>query len=404
MALVIIGAGQAAHQLATALRQSGYSDHVILVGDEPHLPYHRPPLSKAFLTDGLDTERLTIATQKFYDQANIETLPGRRVIEIDRVAKRISTQFGEQIAYEKLVIATGARNRKLQGSESILGVHSVRSIADAVRLREELGRACRVAVIGGGLLGLEFACAAQGLGCSVTVVEAGGRIMQRTLSPDLSTRVQAFHAAEGIAFKTNTSIQQFVATGGVLEGLICSDGQFIAADLALVSVGVIPNTELAERAGLQVQDGIVVDENYVTADPAIYAVGDCARVFVKSRGESHRHESVHSAIDQANTLSAHIVHNSSKPFRNLPVFWSKQGKLLIHVVGNTVSSDRFLDIGGAAASHCRLCFRQDELIGAECVNSFRQFNHVRRLLEAGGRVTMEQLAGTPAPEAVVATW
>jgi 3-phenylpropionate/trans-cinnamate dioxygenase ferredoxin reductase subunit len=404
MSLVIVGAGQAAHQLAASLRERGYDAPVLIVGDEKHLPYHRPPLSKAYLTEPMDADRLTIASRSFYDGANITARLDCRVSGIDRESRQIVTAAGERIDYTKLVLATGSRNRVIEAFERVQGVFSVRRIDEAALLRAQLDEARQVVVIGGGLLGLEFACAARERRCDVVVIEAGHRVLARTLSTVTAARMHAHHEHAGIRFRVCASVAECLSTDGRVTGVLCLDGERIPADLVVVSIGIVPNAELAADAGLDVADGILVDQHYRTSDPTIHAIGDCARIVLSTDRGSVRHESVQNAIDQANGLARYLTEPGYVPGDLLPMFWSKQGKIMVNVVGRTVDSSDAIDFVVGDDGYCRLCFTGGELTGAECVNSMRQYRHVRRLLERGNRATLDQFGGGRTPAEIVATW
>jgi 3-phenylpropionate/trans-cinnamate dioxygenase ferredoxin reductase subunit len=404
MALVIVGAGQAAHQLAVSAREFGYAGPITMIGDEPHLPYQRPPLSKTFLTDTVESERLALAAPDFYAQTCISAQIGRKVTGIDRQRRLVRMDDGEAVAYVALVLATGSRNRLLPESDGVAGIHSVRSIADAGRLRDALATARRAVVVGAGLLGLEFACVARERGCDVTVVEAGSRIMQRALTPASAAFVQARHEESGLRLKLGCSIRRLVANDGRLTGIVCSDGETVPADLAVVAIGVLPNDELAAASGLAVDNGIVVDEQCRTADEAIFAIGDCARVTIPLLGRSFRLESVQNAIDHAKCLGRFLADNEARPYTALPSFWSKQGVLTIHVVGHTAGCNGTVELKTLATGTGTLCFTDGVLIGAECINSFKLFRNVRRFLEAGGRADAAQCRDLESWEAALAAF
>jgi 3-phenylpropionate/trans-cinnamate dioxygenase ferredoxin reductase subunit len=405
MSVVIVGAGHAAHQFAHALREFGWTHPVTMLGEESYPPYQRPPLSKSFLTDPVDPYGLMLGTEQTYLDAGITVRLNERVVAIDRANKVVSTNAGHTVPYSRLILATGARNRLLQSAQGVCGVVSVRGIDDALSLRRQLENARNVTVVGGGLLGLEFACVARKLGCDVTVIESGDRIMQRVLRPETAEFVYGKHLALGLKFKLRAAVSRFLTRNGQLTAVQCSDGEEIGADIAVVAIGVIANDGLAAAAGLDIGDGIVVRGMFETSDEAIHAIGDCARVEdARAEGKFYRIESVQSATDQARLLARYVVDGQPAPADVLPTFWSKQGDVTIHIVGHTQESESSIEIAASSSGSCRLCFAEGWLIGAECVNSFRNFRNVSRFLKSGGSISSSELSGAGAAGAMVGTW
>jgi 3-phenylpropionate/trans-cinnamate dioxygenase ferredoxin reductase subunit len=372
--VVIAGAGQAGLQVAASLRDGHYTGSITLVGDEPHLPYGRPPLSKAFLKGADGTETLWLRPQSFIDRHSIALRSGVAVVAIEREHRRVMLADGEALGFDTLVLATGARNRALPVPGADLnGVFSLRGTDDAVRLRAALAAAQSVVVVGGGFLGLEVASTAAAAGLAVTVVEAGPRLMGRAVSPHVSDDFLQRHRAAGVTVLLNQSVVALTGADGRVGAVQLGSGTAVPADLVLVAIGVIPNTDLAAAAGLAVGDGIIVDAAMRTADPAIYAVGDCARHPNKHADGPVRLESVQNAMDQARCAASNIL---GKPahYTALPWFWSDQGGAKLQIAGIRGDADQFEVVGDADAFSV-YCSRGGRLVCVESVN--RPLDHAR---------------------------
>lgn len=393
-AVVAVGTGQAGFQVAASLREGGFEGRVVLVGEEPHLPYQRPPLSKAYLTGKADAALVRLRPEHFYAEHRIELRAGARAVGLDRAGREVVLASGERLPFDHLVLATGARNRALPvPGAGLEGVVQLRSLAEAEALRRRLDGARRAVVVGAGFIGLEFAAVAAERGLDVTVVEAAGRVMARTVSAPVSAFVQAAHEARGVRFAFGAAVVEVLGAGGRVAGVATADGRHLPADLVLVGIGVLPNTELAAEAGLAVADGIVVDERLLTCDPAISAIGDCAAFpFRHAGGGLVRLESVQNAADQARCVAARLLGRPA-PYASLPWFWSEQGVLRLQIAGLAAPHDRVVLRGGPAeGGFSAFCFRAGTLAGVESVN--RPLDHVlaRKLLAAGGDLTPEQAA------------
>lgn len=378
--IVIAGAGQGGLQAAISLRQEGHAGPITLIGAEPGLPYQRPPLSKAYLKTG-EAEKLALRPATFFAKNGIELIPATRVAAIDRPARRVHTA-GQDHPYDQLILATGTRNLRppIPGLERAL---DLRTLEDAVRLRAELARPRRVAVIGGGFIGLEFAAVARALGHEVTVAEATDRLMSRVLSPALSARFLDMHRGMGTAVELARPVTEVTAAG-----LGFADGGEVAADLVLLAAGVVPNSDLAAAAGLAVANGIVVDAQLRTADPAISALGDCA-VFPDPRtGRAVRLESVQAATDHARAIARRLVHGATDAYAAVPWFWSDQADWKLQIAGLAAASDASLrDESGAVWR-----FDGDVLTAVETVNDARTHMQTRRLLAEGGPMSRDSIA------------
>ncbi|HEX9554945.1 MAG TPA: FAD-dependent oxidoreductase, partial [Reyranella sp.] len=274
-ALIIIGAGHAAGQLVASLAQDGFTGGVTVIGDEPHLPYQRPPLSKKFLAGEIELDQLYVKPEAFYAKAGTTLMLGTRVAGIDRQARAVVTEGGPVLRYSTLVIATGSRPRALAlPGADLEGVLYLRTIADVQAIRRHLEPGRRLVIVGGGYIGLELAAVAAKRGVQVSVLEQTARVMGRGVGPVVSAFYERLHREEGVTIATGTTIVGFEGNGRV-EHVVCDDAR-VAADLVVVGVGAIPNTELAREAGLAVDNGIVVDAQCHTQDPVIHAIGDCA--------------------------------------------------------------------------------------------------------------------------------
>lgn len=374
MRVVIAGAGQAGQTVAATLRQEGFAGELLLLGDEPDLPYQRPPLSKSYMKDG-DPARVLLKPAAFYAGAGIDFRPGARVLAIDRARAEVETAGGERIGYDHLVLATGARNAMPPiAGLATAGVLGLRTLADATALRARIAAAERTVVIGGGFIGLEFAAVARAAGLAVTVLEAGTRLMARVVSPEVSAFFLAAHRAAGIDIRLGAAAEALEPGRVHLSG-----GGTVAAPLILLATGVRPNGELAEAAGLAVADGIIVDDDLLTADPAISAIGDCARVPTRD-GRLLRLESVQAAVDQARHLARRIQHGPRGPFEAVPWFWSDQGPYKLQIAGLLEPGAEQVVVPGPADRLSVLSFAGARLVAVETINAPAPHMAARRLL------------------------
>lgn len=392
--VVIVGAGQAGAQLAVSLRELGYAGSVTVVGDEPHAPYHRPPLSKDFLDGELAESELPLRTEAYYRDRGIELVTGTTVTSIDRGRNKVRLNSGSSVAYAHLVLATGARNRPLPVFDGASGnVHYLRTVEDARRVRQDLGHARNVLIVGAGFIGLEFASAAARHGANVTVVEAAPRVLGRAVAEETSAYLANRHAAEASTVLCGRAVEEFRTDprGRVTEVRI--EDRIHPVDLVLVGIGVVPNTELAEGAGLVVDDGIVVDAKLVTSDSAISAIGDCAR-FPRPDATSVRLESVQNASDQARYVAKRICRagETVADYGEVPWFWSHQAGDKLQIAGLALPTDSAVFLGDPASRRFSICrFRDGVLIAVESVNSPGDHLAARKLLARGVLVTEEQL-------------
>ena len=391
-AVLIVGAGQAGFQLAASLREKGYEGSVTLVGDEPHLPYQRPPLSKAYLTQP-EVPPTTIRPEQFYRDNRIELITGERVAGIDRAACTVALAGGRTLAYDTLVFATGGRNRRLGLSgEDLDGVLSLRGVDDAVRLRERIRDAGRIVIVGGGYIGLEVGSVALSLGIDTAIVEAWPRLVARVASRDLSDYFLRHYQRAGAGVLCDTTVAGIEGSGGRVAAVRLSSGELIETALVLVCVGIVPNVELAEAAGLEVANGIVADSFLRTRDERIFAIGDCVRYPSRyAGGELVRVESVANATDQGRA-AAETIMGRPKAFDALPWFWSEQGKLRLQIAGLTQGHERAVVKGDPDSdSFSVFCFREATLVGVESMNRAADFVVARRALIESLPITAEEV-------------
>jgi 3-phenylpropionate/trans-cinnamate dioxygenase ferredoxin reductase subunit len=390
--VLIAGAGHAGFQLAASLRQHGYKERICLVNDEAHLPYQRPPLSKAYLKGEGRPDSLMFRPDKFYRDQNIELI-GDRAVSIDRTARRLLLASGAALDYGHLVLATGARNRLLDIPNANLGdVRYLRTLDESETLRRRIASSRRVVVIGAGFIGLEFAATARGKGLEVDVVELGGRVMARAVTAEISEYFQERHTAAGIRIHLGVQATSIEGDGVNVTGVSLSDGRHLEADLVVVGVGVLPNVELADQAGLQVAAGIVVNEQLLTSDPDISAIGDCALFESPRFGGSLRLESVQNATDQARCIAARLT-GDARIYDGLPWFWSDQGDDKLQIAGLTTGYDRVVVRGDRGQrSFSAFCYKSGQLVGIESVN--RASDHVfgRKFLGTDRSISPEQVA------------
>ncbi len=401
LTVAIIGGGQAGAEVATLVRQNGFPGRIILFGEESHLPYMRPPLSKAYLSGEIGAEALIYKAAAVYAKAGVELRLGHSVAAIDRGAQRLSLAGGESLSYDKLVIATGGRARKLSVPGAQLGaIFCLRTIADVVLLQPQLRRGRRVVIVGGGYVGLEFAAVAIKRGLAVTVLEGAPRVLARVTAPEVSAFYERFHRAAGVEIHTGVAVSGFAARrdGDSVGAVQCSDGLSIAADFVLAGVGLVPNTELAEQTGLVVDGGIVVDASMRTSDPNIFAIGDCAihaeHGFLRRR---IRLESVPNALEQARTAAA-VIAGKPAPAATAPWFWSDQYDLKLQMAGISEGYDEVAIRGSMErASFVAFYLKDGRVIAADAINRPAEFMASKRLIADRAKASAQNLADESAP-------
>jgi 3-phenylpropionate/trans-cinnamate dioxygenase ferredoxin reductase subunit len=392
--VVIVGAGQAGFQVAASLRGKKYTGPITLLGDEPALPYQRPPLSKGYIKGEASESSVLLRTPDFYTANAIDVRVDAPVAAIDRDGLQVVLGSGERLPYEHLVLATGARVRVLPApGADLAGLAYVRTLADAMALKPLMEAARNVVVIGGGFIGLECAAVAATLGCKVVVLEALERLMARVVSPVLSAYYGDLHRSHGVDIRLSAAVTEIVGSAGRVNGVRCKDGMLLPADLVVVGIGVIPNADLARAAGLACDRGIVVDAHLRTADPRIFAIGDCAEFPHPMAQGLLRLESVQNAVDQGKTVADAIM-GDAKPYTAVPWFWSDQYDVKLQIVGLTQGYDDTVTLGDVGASlFSVLYFRDGALIGIDSVNKPSDHIAGRKLFGAGKSVSLTQARG-----------
>ena len=390
--IVIAGAGHAGFQLAASLRQNGFGERIVLINDEGHLPYQRPPLSKAYLKGTGGPDSLMFRPDKFYRDQSIDLITDRAA-SINRGARKVALASGASLDYGHLVLATGARNRLLDLPNANLGdVRYLRILDESESLRQRIASSAHVVVIGAGFIGLEFAATARAKGLEVDVVELGARVMARAVTAEISEFFQQRHTAAGIRIHLGVQVTSIENDGAKVTGVSLSDGRHIPADLIVVGVGVLPNVELAAEAGLPVASGILVDDHLLTSDPNISAIGDCALFASPRFGGSLRLESVQNATDHARCVAARLT-GKPEVYDGLPWFWSDQGPDKLQIAGLTTGYDRVVVRGDRAqGAFSAFCYKAEKLVGIESINRAGDHMFGRRLLAANGSITPEQAA------------
>jgi 3-phenylpropionate/trans-cinnamate dioxygenase ferredoxin reductase component len=381
--IVIVGAGQAGFSLAARLRALGHAGPLTLIGDEEYPPYQRPPLSKAYLKGELARERLFLRPPGFYDEVGITLLAGTAVAAIDRTARAVRLADGRREAYDLLALATGAVPRRLPAEQggALAGVHLMRTLADADTLAPQLAPDRRMLIVGGGYIGLEAAAVAAGAGLEVTLVEAAPRILARVAAHETAAYYRALHAAHGVRIIEHTGLAALEGEAGRLAGARLADDRRIPIDLALVGIGILPATALAEAAGLAVENGIRVDAQGRTSDPAIFAAGDCANF--PWRGSRVRLESVPNAIDHGEAAAAAMLGDPA-PYEPRPWFWSDQYDVKLQIAGLGAGCDRIVVRPGARdGSESVWYFADATLLAVDAMNDPRAYMTGKRWIEAG---------------------
>lgn len=377
--VVVIGAGQAGASLVAKLRSEGYQGPITLIGEEPVPPYQRPPLSKKYLLGEMALERLYLRPESYYAEAGIDLRLGARVTGIDRAARAVG-MGAERLGYEHLVLATGSRPRHLPAAigGDLGGVHVVRTLADVDAMALGFVPGARVLIVGGGYIGLEAAAVAASRGMQVVLVEMAPRILQRVAAPETSDYFRALHGRHGVDIREGVGLERLLGDGQV-SGARLSDGTELAVDMVIVGVGIVPDTALAEAAGLAIDNGIAVDAQGRTSDPAIWAAGDCAS-FPHGEGRL-RLESVPNAIDMADCVAGNIL-GRGVDYVPKPWFWSDQYDVKLQIAGLSTGYDRIVTRDGAA-SVSFWYYRGEALLAVDAMNDPRAYMVGKRLIDAG---------------------
>ena len=393
--IIIVGAGQAAVQAIDTLRRKGFTGKLAVVGDEPSLPYQRPPLSKKYLAGALERERLLIRPDHFYTEHSVQTYLGRRVEEIARAEQRVRLDDGTTLAYDALLLTTGARPRKLLAPGADLGgVHFLRTMADVDSIRNGFGPGKRLVIIGGGYIGLEVAATAREVGLDVTVLEMAERVMNRVTCSEVSAFYEKEHARHGVRILCNEKVQALVGDpqSGRVRAVLTEDGAEHPADIVIVGVGVLPADELAMAAGIECANGISVDQHCRTSDPHIFAAGDCAHHPNLHYDRRMRLESVDNAFEQATTAALNLL-GTPTVHDKVPWFWSDQYDLKMIIVGICHGYDTVVTRGNPSSRAFSACYlRNGELIAVDSVNSPKDQMAARKIIAAHGRPNLDKLA------------
>ncbi len=391
--VIIVGAGHAAGQAVASLRAEGYEGPITVIGDEPYVPYQRPPLSKKFLAGEIDIDRVYFKPPDFYEKSEAEMLLGKRVVEIERPKKLVHLDDGTTRPYDKLILATGSRVRELNVPGFDLdGVFYLRTIEDVEAIQERFNKGGKMVVVGGGYIGLEVAAVAVKHGLDVTVLEMAPMVLARVVDPIVSKFYTRIHTDEGVKIETGVAVSGFEGANGKIERIDCADGKKFDADFVVVGVGIIPNVELAEEANLKVENGIVVDELCRTEDPDIYAIGDCTNHPNPILGQRLRLESVHNALEQGKTAAASIC-GKEKPYAQVPWFWSDQYDLKLQIVGLSAGYDEAVVRGDPDNSRSFAVFylKDGVMIASDAVNRAPEHMMSRRLIAAKAKIPAEKL-------------
>jgi 3-phenylpropionate/trans-cinnamate dioxygenase ferredoxin reductase subunit len=391
-AIVVVGAGQAAASYVSRHVALGNPQPLLLIGDEPHPPYQRPPLSKKYLSGELELERLFIRPRDWYAEQGVATRFETRIDAIDPARKQVLTADGERIDYDKLLLCTGSAARGLPGAigGEFEGVYTMRSVEDIDRMSPQFRGGRRLLIVGGGYIGLEAAAVARKLGLEVTLLEMAGRILQRVAAEATSTYFREMHRSHGVEIRESTRLARLLERDGRVCGAELEGGETLEADLVLAGIGASPNTALAEAAGLDCGNGIRVDAACRSSDASIYAAGDCA--CFERGGRQVRLESVQNASDQGD-LVARVLAGEDAVYTALPWFWSDQYDCKLQIAGLNLGHDRTVIRPGAnAASLSVWYYAGDRLLAVDAMNDPKSYAYGRKLIEAGKHPSRDQVA------------
>jgi 3-phenylpropionate/trans-cinnamate dioxygenase ferredoxin reductase component len=393
--IVIAGGGQAAVQAVDTLRRKGFTGKLTMVGDEPWLPYQRPPLSKKYLAGALERERLMIRPAQFFAEHRVDAHLGRRVTTIAPRERHVRLDDGLVLPYDALMLATGSRPRRLPvPGADLAGVHYLRTIADADGIRAECTAGGRLVIIGGGYIGLEVAATARELGVEVTVLEMAERVMSRVTCPDVSRFYEAEHARHGVRIRCHETLRALHGDDrtGRVRAVLTEQGGEYPADVVVIGVGVAPADELARAAGIECENGVVTDVHCRTSDEAIYAAGDCASHLNRQYGRHLRLESVDNAFEQGSTVALNLL-GTATPHDKVPWFWSDQFDLKLVIVGVSQGYDTLILRGAPASRSFSACYlRGGELVAIDTVNAPKDQMAARKLIAAHVRPSVDRLA------------
>jgi len=384
--IIVIGAGQAAASFIAKLRLEDYQGDIILIGDEPHLPYQRPPLSKKYLLGDMAVERLALRPQSWYEEHQITLKTGVRVTHIHREIKTVTLDDGTALNYSKLMITTGSTPFRLPAAIGghLPGVYTLRSLSDIDQMASEFVAGRKLLIVGGGYIGLEAAAVAAGLGLEVTVVELAERILQRVASPATSDYFRALHQQHGVTILESTGLASLQESDGRVSKAVFNDGSELAVDFVITGIGVSPNSQLADDAGLVIENGVAVDLQSRTSDPDIYAAGDCASFDYHS--QRIRLESVQNAVDQAENAALSVI-GQTVSYQPTPWFWSDQYAVKLQIAGlNLGYTDTVTRPGKREGSQSVWYYKDDQLLAVDAMNDPIAYTMARKILAAGNSV------------------
>lgn len=391
---IIVGGSHAAAQLAPSLRQEGWQGKILVITDDSQLPYHRPPLSKAYLSGEKDADSLLIRAESMYEKFNIDFLLSTRVETIDRENKSVTLNNGETLEYAKLALCTGARVRKLPiPGADLKGVHYLRDIADAEAIKQDIKPGGKAVIVGGGYIGLETAALLRKIGVNVCILETMDRVLERVTSEEISRFYTRVHTEEGVDIKTGVMATEIAGNNGHAESVICNTGERVEADLVIIGIGVIPNTELAEECGLNIDNGILVNEFAQTSDEDIVAAGDCTNHPNPIYGRNIRLESVPNATEQAKAAAASMC-GHRKAYGSLPWFWSDQYDLKLQIAGLNHYFDQVVVRGDIKNTRNFVAWylKNGAVIAADCINRPMEFMLAKQLIQSDKEIAVDDLA------------
>ena len=389
--MVIIGCGQAGGQAAASLRQEKYEGPITMIGQEPYIPYQRPPLSKQYLSGEQEKEKLSLRQESFYSEKEINLMLETSVLSLDPHKKELQLENDETVAYDKLLVATGGRPRKLEvDGHTLKGIHYLRNIDDVDAIKTQMRTSQNLVIVGGGYIGLEVASVAIKRGLTVSVLEMESRILERVTTEEMSAFYHQLHTDEGVNILTSTQAKAFKGSETV-ESVVCGDHE-IPADLVIVGIGILPNTEMAEAAGLETNNGLVVDEHCRTSNEHIFAAGDCTNHPNPILNRRLRLESVPNAMEQGRVAASNML-GGSKSYASMPWFWSDQYEHKLQMVGFSKDSDQSVVRGDMESKSFTVFYLKDgSIIAADSVNNPKEFMASKQLV--GKKASIEALADT----------
>lgn len=389
--MVIIGCGQAGGQAAASLRQEKYDGPITMIGQEPYIPYQRPPLSKQYLSGEQEKEKLSLRQESFYSEKEINLKLETSVLSLDPHKKELQLENDETVTYDKLLVATGGRPRKLEvDGHTLKGIHYLRNIDDVDAIKTQMNTSQNLVIVGGGYIGLEVASVAIKRGLTVSVLEMESRILERVTTEEMSAFYHQLHTDEGVNILTSTQAKAFKGSETV-ESVVCGDHE-IPADLVIVGIGILPNTEMAEAAGLETNNGLVVDEHCRTSNEHIFAAGDCTNHPNPILNRRLRLESVPNAMEQGRVAASNML-GGSKSYASMPWFWSDQYEHKLQMVGFSKDSDQSIVRGDMESKSFTVFYlKDDSIIAADSVNNPKEFMASKQLV--GKKASIEALADT----------